>query len=195
MSIQLPNLSQHATSTLTLRTNAIDNKPQFGGPTQRVSRLGDRFKLDVVCRPLGYVQAMTVVATLIQGVSQKVLCPVQQPGLKIGTPGNPVASSGSGTTLTVNQLSASYAIRAGQMFSIVHGGKRYLHMVTAAATASAGGVATLAITPMLRTAITPGDVCEFAAPQIEGFLAETTQSWSVGLASSVGLTFSVEESA
>jgi len=136
---------------------------------------------------------MSVVAALMQGLSNKVVCPVQQPGLAIGSSGSPVVVSGSGTTLTVNGFAANYPIRPGQLFSIVHGGKRYLHQVTAAATANATGAASLSIYPMLRTVVSAGDACEFSVPKIEGFLSDTSQGWSVGLAQSIGLTFSVVE--
>jgi hypothetical protein len=194
MAVTIPSFPQHQTQTLTLTTSAIDNTPQYSGPRQRVSRLGDRWKLDVTCRPLPYTQAVGVVAALVQGTSQRVVVPVQQPGLTIGTPGSPVAASAAsgGTTISASGFTASYAIQAGQYCSVVHGGKRFLHIITSATTATAGGAATLSVWPMLRTPITAGDVLEFASPKIEGFLA-TTQAWSVGLAKSVGLTFVVEE--
>lgn len=194
MAVTIPSFPAHQTQTLTLVTSAIDNTPQYSGPRQRVSRLGDRWKLDVVCRPLAYAQAVGVVAALVQGTSQRVVVPVQQPGLTIGSPGNPVAATAAsgGTTVSASGFSASYAVQPGQYFSLVHGGKRYLHIITAATTATAGGAATLAIWPMLRTPLTAGDVLEFATPKIEGYLA-LSQAWSVGLAKSVGLTFVVEE--
>ena len=155
--------------------------------------MGDRWSYQVTTRPLSYTQGVTVAVKLTQGTSQKVVCPVQQPGLAIGSPGNPLAGSGSGTTLNVTGFAANYSVRVGQMFSLVHGGKRYLHQITDAVTATAGGVATLAIWPTLRTPVTGGDVCEFANPQIEGFLTGLEQGWTTGLAQAIGLTFVVAE--
>jgi hypothetical protein len=193
MAISLPILPKHAQQELRLLSSAVVNKGTFNGSEQRIARLGDRYSYQVSTRPLSYTQAMTVVAKLVQGTTQKLLCPIQQGDLAIGSPGSPVVVSGSGTTLNIQGLSASYSIRAGQMFSIVHAGKRYLHMVTDAVTATAGGIATVAIWPMLRMTLTTGDVCEFATPQIEGFLTGLEQGWNTDLAQAIGLTFTVSE--
>ncbi len=192
MAISIPSLPQHETQELKLVSSATNNTPQFGGPVQRVSRLGDRFTYSVNTRKLNATQAGSVVAALLQGLSNKVVVSVQQPGLTIGTPGNPTVTSGAGTTLNLTGFTAGYAIRAGQLFSLVHGGKRYLHMASAAATAT-GGAVTLSIWPMLRTPVTSGDAVEFAEPKIEGFLSDTSQGWSVGLSQAIGLTFTVSE--
>ena len=194
MAITLQVLPQHIQQSLKLISSAINNTPQFGGPAQRVSRMGDRYQMDVTTRSLMYADAAALIADLTQGTSQKVLCPVQQPGLVIGSTGNPVVSSGSGSTLNLTGFAANYPIRKGQFFSLVHGGKRYLHYASAAATANASGVVALSIWPMLRTTVSGGDVCEFAVPKIEGFLSDTSWSWSVGIAQTVGLTFSIVES-
>ncbi len=190
--VTIPSLPQHETQELKLLTSAVTPTQTFGGPTQRISRLGDRFSLTVTTRRLSYTQGVSVVATLLQGLSNKVLVPIQQPGLAIGTPGNPIATSGAGTTINLSGFTPGYSIRAGQVFSLIHGGKRYVHIATAAATASGGSVS-LSIYPMLRTPVTSGDVVEFATPKIEGFLADTSQGWSVGLSQAIGLTFNVVE--
>lgn len=194
MAITIPSFPQHQNQSLTLITSAIDNTPSYSGPRQRISRLGDRWKLEVTCRALPYTQAVGVVAALIQGTSQRVIVPVQQAGLKIGNPGSPVISANAtgGMTISASGFSASYSIKAGQYFSVIHSGKRYLHMVTADTTATTGGAASLSIFPMLRSPLSSGDVLEFAKPYIEGFLP-ISQQWSVGLAQAVGLAFSVEE--
>lgn len=193
MAISIPSLPQHENQELKLVSAAITTQQTFGGPIQRINRVGgDRWTLTVNTRKLSYAQGASVVAALLQGLSNKVTCPVQQPGLSIGAPGNPTAVGGSGTTLNLTGFTAGYAIRAGQVFSIVHGGKRYLHQATAAATAN-GGAVTLSIYPMLRTPVTSGDAVEFANPQIEGFLADTSQGWSVGMSQAIGLTFSIVE--
>lgn len=191
--VSIPSLPQHETQELKLQSSAVTPTQTFGGPTQRISRLGDRFTLTVSTRRLSYTQGASVVASLLQGLSNKVAVPIQQPGLAIGTPGNPTVVGGSGTTLNLTGFTSGYAIRAGQVFSIVHGGKRYVHIAAAGASAP-GGAVSLQIYPMLRTPVTSGDVVEFAAPKIEGFLADTSAGWSVGLAQSIGLTFSVVES-
>lgn len=163
----------------------------MGGPTQRFARVGDRWVLSVSCRSMSYAQSVGVVAVLNQGTSNKLLCPVPQPGLTIGSPGSPVVSSGSGTSLSISGFTSGYGIQAGQMFSIVHGGVRYLHQATAAVTAS-GGSATIVIQPMLKVVVTAGDVCEFAVPYIEGFGA-TSQDIVVNRNNASALNFTITE--
>lgn len=192
MSIALPVIP-HSQQTITLTSSAVDNTPSYNGGRQRIARLGDRFKIDVTCRALSYTQAATVVSKLLRGSNQTVLAPVAQPGLAIGSPGSPVIATAAtgGSTITVSGFSASYKVREGQYFSIVHGGKRYLHIATEEKIFA--GTSTLSIFPALRTNVSVNDVLEFAQPYLEGFLP-VTQNWSVGLAQSVGLTYSVEES-
>jgi hypothetical protein len=192
MSIALPVIPQ-SQQTITFTSSAVENTPSFNGGRQRIARLGDRFKIDVTCRALSYTQAATVVAKLLRGSNQTVLAPVAQPGLTIGTPGSPVIATAAtgGSTITVSGFSASYKVREGQYFSIVHNGKRYLHI--AAEEKTFAGTSTLSIFPALRSAVSSGDVLEFGQPYLEGFLP-VTQNWSVGLAQTVGLTYSVEES-
>lgn len=192
MSITLAIVPQ-SQQQITFTSSAVENTPSYAGGRQRIARLGDRFKIDVTCRALSYTQAATVVSKLLQGSNSTVLVPVAQPGLNVGAPGSPVIASAAtgGTTITVSGFTSGYAVKEGQYFSIVHGGKRYLHLVTEAKTVS--GTTTLKIFPTLRTPVSANDVLEFAQPYLEGFLP-VTQNWSVGLAQTVGLTFSVEES-
>jgi hypothetical protein len=70
--------------------------------------MGDRWALAITCRPMEHPDAMALVPKFVQGVSAKVLCGVPQPGLDIGSPGSPVVSSGSGTTLAVTGMTSGY---------------------------------------------------------------------------------------
>ncbi|MFC3079517.1 hypothetical protein ACFODL_15565 [Phenylobacterium terrae] len=190
MTVQLPTIVG-SSSTFELMTNAAHLRPVFGGPEQRVARLGDRWACDTTCRAFDAEDGAAVVAKLIQGVTDKVRFPVQQ-HLDIGSPGSPAVSSGSGRTLSVSGFTSGYAVKAGQFFNVIKDGKYYLHMVTDAVTAS-GGSATLSIVPMLKVDVA-GATLNFASPQIEGFLAGNSQSWTVDYAESVGLTFKIVES-
>ena len=190
--ITLPNIPQ-SQQTITFTSSAVENTPSFNGSRQRIARLGDRFKVDIKCRSLTYPQATKVVSKLLQGSNETVLVPVAQPGLEIGDPGAPViaADAPGGTTISVAGFSNGYTVREGQYFSIVHDGKRYLHMVTEEKTIAGSG--TLSIFPTLRSPVSTNDVLEFAQPYLEGFLP-VTQNWSVGLVQTVGLSYTVEES-
>jgi hypothetical protein len=192
MAIAIPSIPVPSQTVLTLRSNAITLTPTMGGPVQRIARPGDKWNLTVTAQAMSYMQAVAIVSALVQGTANKVLSPVPQPGMTIGSPGSPVLVSGAGTSIGVSGFSSGYSIHNGQIFSLVHAGIRYLHQVTADATAT-GGSATLSIFPMLKIVPSAGDVLEFSPPKIEGFLDSPTQGWSVGIVQTVGLTFSITE--
>lgn len=58
----------------------------------------------------------------------------------------------------------------GEFFSIVHDGRRYLHMVTANKGVPQSGSLSVPIWPMLRFLTVDGEACEFTQPMIEGRL-------------------------
>lgn len=194
MTFTFPVLPQGAETTFSLISNAITHRPTMGGPEQRYARLGDRFSIQVQCRSMAYRDGVGIAALLNRAVTEKVRIPVPQPGLDIGSPGSPVIASGAGSTVTINGFSAGYQLRAGQFFSIVHSGVRYLHQVASDVTANSGS-ATVSILPMLRTTLTAGDVCEFAQPYLEGFLTDNSNTWSFGLTKAIRVSFSVSEAA
>lgn len=165
----------------------------MGGPTQRYARLGTRYSYAVDARPLSVEQGMSVVSALAQGVEAKVRHTVRQE-FAVGSPGSPTYSSGSGRVINATGFTAGYKIKSGQFFSLLSGGVYYLHMVTADVTAT-GGAAVLPIFPMLRVVPSAGSALHFAAPQIEGFLSGTSQSWNVRLAKAIGLSFTITEAA
>ena len=171
-------------------------RPIFGGALQKLRRLGDRFALSVTMPPmLNAENGMTWVARLSAARGEGAVMPWPQPGFDPGNPGAPnVAQAGqTGTLLLVSGFSTNYAIREGQAFSIVHGGRRYLHMVAADANAGSDGAVTLSIRPMLRVSPAAGAICEFAQPMIEGFLGGDEQCWSLATARTTGLSFSIQE--
>lgn len=172
-------------------------RPIFGGAVQKLNRLGDRFALDVAMPPLRTeAQGREWVADLILGQRQGAMIEWPQPDLVIGAPGTPVVdgSGQAGSFLNLRGFAAGYGVRKGQFFSIVHGGRRYLHMATAAAVADGSGViAPLPIAPMLRMQPSDGAVCEFALPMIEGWLEGDSRSWTLDVARFTGLSFRISE--
>ena len=87
------------------------------------------------------------------------------------------------------------ALRMQGTCAVGMGGRRYLYQARTAIAASAGGVVALPITPMIRKAPTDNAVCEFAAPMIEGFLQGSGTQWTVDIARTVGLEFTIFERA
>lgn len=182
MAIALPPLPLGTQTTFALQSNARDHTPTFGGSTQRVKRLGDRWIISVNCQSMSNAQGVAVVAKLVQGLSSTVTMIVPQPGITPSPDGT--VSSGSGETLIVSGTSN---VKPGVFFSLVHGGVRYLHQVTGVSGS------TLSIQPMLKVVPTAGDVVEFQAPKIEGFVQGNQQAWTLNLAYGLGLSFTIVE--
>ncbi len=197
MAILIPALPRGTQTNLKLKSTALMLNSSLGGPDQRVSRMGDRWTMEVVCQPMRNAQVGPVLTALLDGLSQKVMARVPQDGWDIGNPGNPtVAVSGqAGSSITLTGFTPGYPIRNGQFFSIVANGVRYLHRVRADVTANGSGAANVSILPMLKVSPPAGSICEFAEPKIEGFIDGNEQGWSLGFVENVGLTFKINEAA
>jgi hypothetical protein len=173
-------------------------RPIFGGSLQKLRRLGDRFALSVVMPPMFTAEAgMLWVARLIAARrAGGAVLPWPQPGFTPPPSGAPrVAGAGqSGSLLTIEGFSpVDYVVREGQFFSIIHGGRRYLHQAAESRAAVDGRITALAIQPMLRISPANLAVCEFDEPKIEGMLGGDEQTWTPSTARTIGLTFSITE--
>lgn len=174
MSIVIPNLrivNQSAPRPVLFSGN---QEGSLGGPSLAIPRMGDRFALDVQTGQLrNDASGLALVAALTQATTLDALFSFLQPNLPnpsvIG--GAVVDGAGqSGSRLVVRGANPGAAVAVGRFFSIVHGGRRYVHMVAAASTIGSDGRATISIWPMLRFRTTDADVVEFDEPKIEGQL-------------------------
>lgn len=171
-------------------------QPVLGGQGQRLDRLGSRHAIDVTVPPMAIEpDGRLWISRLKRGKTEGVRMEFPQVDFPIGLPGSPLVDGAvaGGTTIPAKGFAASYAIREGQWFSVVHGGNRYLHSIAAAATAGGGGAASLTIHPMLRTPLSNNDVLEFAIPYIEGELEGDEFAWTLEMARTVGLSFTIKE--
>ncbi len=154
--------------------------PPNGGAVQTLGRLGTRHALDITppqiaAEPEGRIFSAQLRLAKLFGA----LVAFDQDGFKPGACGMPVVSDGgqSGMTLALRSFTPGYAVRMGQAFSLVHGGRRYLHFAAAQTIASAAGVLALPIFPMLRVIPAGGATCEFAKPMIQGSLSGNEVKW------------------
>src|SRR3546814_1868617 len=77
-------------------------------------------------------------------------------------------------------------------FSIVHGGRRYVHMFTASVVASGTGTVTASIFPPLRTSLSVNYLFEIAAPKIEGHVLPGVElSFQLALYHTTVISFSL----
>ncbi|CAM3282655.1 MULTISPECIES: hypothetical protein [Sphingomonas] len=195
MSIALPLSPSPSSSTPSYLDYGGTLRPIFGGAMQKLTRLGDRFAIEVTLPPLPYAETgMLWIARLIRAQRDGAIFPWPQPDFDTGAPGSPVVngSGQSGSAINLRGLANGYTVKEGQFFSIIHGGRRYLEQAAATATV-ANGQLSLPITPMLRISPQNGAVVEIAKPMIEGLLDGDARSWSVDLARTVGLTFTITE--
>lgn len=159
--------------------------PQNGGAVQTLLRLGTRHSLDFTIpmmptEPLGRIWAAQLRLARLYGA----LLPFGQDGFRIGASGSPVVNGGgqTGSSLLIRGFQRGGAIRFGQAFSLIHGGRRYLHF-SASELVSLDGTLAIDIFPMLRVIPDDGDVLEVAQPMIQGSLSggkltRQTAPWS-----------------
>lgn len=170
--------------------------PMLGGEVQRLNRLGDRLAVDVTLTPTrDAALAQAYVSRLRRARRDGALMAWPQLNLAIGDPGDVRVDGGgqAGATLAVKGLAPGYPLREGQFFSLVSDGHRYVHAVATAATAPSSGLLTLAIEPRLRVVPSNNDVIELAAPKIEGLVSGLDGGWTIDIAGTVGLSFTIAE--
>lgn len=171
-------------------------KGALGGAAQRVNRLGNRWSVTVAMPVMTPAQARSWSAALVKGLRTGVRWQIRQVGSATGAPGSVLVNGASqaGNSLVCDGANAGYVARPGMFFSLLVGGDRYCHQVSALATADASGNLTLPIEPALRVEPADNDTVELGAPQIEGLLSEVP-SWLLDTDRLArGFTFTIEES-
>lgn len=145
--------------------------PFLGGPSQRINRLGTRWSWQFSMPPMQADVARVWIQALARAEENGAIMAVPQ-DIDVGDPGAPLVSAvvAGGLSLPLKGMTAGYPIRAGQYASIIHAGRRYLHLFTEDVTVGAGGTTTAAVWPMIRTSLAINDVVEIAAPKVEGWL-------------------------
>lgn len=173
--------------------------PFLGGPVQRINRIGTRFGIRVVTAPLRTdTDGRLFVARLAQARLDRLLMRWPLDGFNPGSPGTPKisATTSGGSTIPLKTMTAGYQVKEGQFFSIVHGGRRYVHMFAADGTVDGSGNLSALIFPMLRTSLSVDDVVEIAQPMIEGHVSPDDElNWEISLARRTSIQFSVVEAA
>ena len=178
--ILLPSEPGLATDSPTMLDWGGPLSPVNGGAVQTLTRLGTRHSLEFTIptmpsEPLGRIWSAQLRLAKLYGA----LLPFGQDGFKVGACGSPVVAGAgqAGSVLTLRGFQPGYAVRIGQAFSLISGGRRYLHFAAAQAI-TVDGTLTFPIFPMLRVIPADGDVCEFARPMIQGSLAGQSVKWT-----------------
>lgn len=170
--------------------------PSLGGPLLPFGRLGTRLGLRVTMPPIRGGVARQFEVRLLLGQKERVLFEWPLLDLDPGSPSNPqINATSSGTAISVKGLGAGYQVIEGQPLSVVHDGRRYMHLSTGPVTADGAGVAAVGIFPPSRVTYAVDDTVEIEVPLIEGLISPgEEQSWSFALEHTMGFEFSVVES-
>ena len=171
--------------------------PAFGGPDNPLSRMGDKWAIDVVIPSLRWAGCgASLTADLLQGRRELLGLTIPEPGVTQTGFGTPLIKGAgqSGSAIDLDGLTAGAVIPKGKFIEIVTGGYSYVHMVTAEATADgAGEVAGLAIFPMLRVSPADNATVNIANPRIWGFREAPGLDFSLRRIGSTGLQFTLRE--
>lgn len=195
MAIMLPPRPKPQSATMRLLDFGSDMQPVLGGALQRVSRLGNRHAMDVQMPPMRYPDAMAWIQRLKRGRVERVIMEVTQPDFSMAEERVTVVNQAvsGGNTIKIQGLLPSFVLKEGQFLSILFGPRNYLYSIDADQAADLAGVATVTITPMLRTPLSAGSPVRIFPPVIEGALSGDEFSWNVDIARMVGLSFTVTE--
>ena len=195
--IELPACPPVRAATPRLVTFSVDQSPTLGGPQSRISRLGDRWAMEVETYAVRYAtHGMAYLSRLVRGLTDTVLLAFPEPGVVKRSYGAPVVATAgaAGLTLPVSGLTPGIVIPEGKFLSLVISGQRYLYQVTADVTAQTG-TTNLPIYPMLRRQPPAGAVVELENPMIEGFVQGSEHAWNVSRSKFLPFSFSIQETA
>lgn len=199
MTITLPTTPAPTSGAPLLRDFGGVMTPFLGGPEQLINRVGTRFGIRYTMPIMETAdQARVFVSRLLQGRKDRVLMRWPHLSFNPGPVGTPLISAAvtAGSAIVIKDLTANYAAKEGQFFSIVSGGRRYIHMFSGDGTASALGVLSISIFPPLRKSLAVNDVVEMTTPIIEGHVSPGDEmSWELSVEKFAQIQFSVMEAA
>ena len=184
MTVKFPVVPRGATISPHLVRTSGDLVSALGGPTQRITRIGSRYAAEVQLPSLDAECAARWLACPLQAEAEGSTLALVMPQMIDASHMLGVTATGAAASNALNYLGPSP--KPGMWFSFAHGGRNYLHLVTAV-TGTAMKVAPLLRAPLSATPL------EFIAPLLEGFCDDTT--WSVEYFRFVGHRFTITESA
>lgn len=198
MTILLPDTVKPEVASPQFKDWGGPQTPILGGEVLWISRLGSRFSVSFTMPRLKpdcakqFIAAQLASRTLNDRVSMK--WPQVAPSATFGA--NPLVDGPySGSAIGLKGLTPGRTIPVGTMLSILHGGRRYLHMVRTAVTANGSGQAAVVnIAPMLRVTLANNDDVEMDNPRIEGMI-DGSIGWSLDWLISAQFSFSITETA
>lgn len=167
----------------------------IGGATQKIDRLGSRFRVELTYPPLVGADGRIFVSRLIRAKREGLRVEYPLQSVDQGTPGAPlVGGSGqAGFILAAKGFTPGYVGREGFWFSIRRAGQHYLHNVAADFTADGAGNASISIFPALRVPFLNNDTLHFSKPMLEGLVDGDEIGWQISLAHLIEFKVTIEE--
>jgi hypothetical protein len=186
------------TATPTLLDWASLQEPIIGGVTQRIGRLGSRYSIEFETPTMDMeADGRRAIALLQQAQRLGGRVEYPQPDFRIGAVGVPLADGihAGGTTVKLKGLTPRYAVRQGQALNLVVAGRYYLYFAADNAVMNSSGAGSMTLTEPLRTELAGNETVELARPVIEGWLDGSSRSWTIDVARTTGLKFTITERA
>lgn len=197
--ITLPASPGPSSATAALLDYGVTLRPATGGPTQKVSRAGSRYRIEIGLPPMPAADAQIFISRLIEAKRKgEIYLPFPLLGLNQGSPGLPVIDGAgqAGTSLALRNCNPGHLFKEGYWITLFDAdGQRYLFNVRETIQVATDGTVTLRIEPPLRRPHPDGSTVLAAKPEIEGFIDGGEWSWSISAAGITGITFTVEEAA
>jgi hypothetical protein len=168
----------------------------LGGEDLQVSRIGDRFAVDVSTAQLRQdAESRGLIARLMEATTADALIELRLPNRPkpIGSGIVVDGASQAGSVLNLRGAYRQTEFVHGRFFSVVHDGIHRVHMVRGRVMAGADGRVALPIWPMLRFLTADGDVCHFDQPMIEGQLIGFERGAGFERNRTKPLAFSIQE--
>jgi hypothetical protein len=167
----------------------------IGGATQKIDRLGSRFRVELTYPPMTEIDGRLFVSRLIRAKREGLRAEYPLLSVDQGLPGSPLVDGAgqTGYTLAVRGLTPNYAGKEGYWLSIVRSGQHYLHNVAANFAADATGDAVIDIFPALRIPFLDADVVNLGKPMIEGIVDGDEIGWQMSLAHHIQFSVTIEE--
>jgi hypothetical protein len=160
----------------------------LGGPTQRITRVGTRYAMDVSLPTLDPAcAALWLAAPLTADAVGDTLSLTVPQMIDITGTGTPLGTGTAGSNVVTFNSGGGTPPAPGMWFSVSVGGRHYLHLVTALL-----ATGKIAISPLLRVNLSAAPM-DFHTPTLEGFCGDT--SWSLEWLRFVGLKFTITENA
>ena len=187
MSVAFPVVPRGATLTPKLVRTGGDLTSSLGGPTQRITRVGTRYAVQVQLPTLDADCAAQWLSAPLEAEAIGTTLLLTMPQMIDGAT-DLAGVTGSGASGTNVLAVAGPLPPIGVWLSFTFGGRNYLHFVIGHP--SAGHIA---VSPLLRVTIPAATHLELAKPVLEGFTDDT--SWSLDYFRFVGHAFTITENA